>query len=401
MNHSLRLLLSGLALCGICILPAQQEETRAGQIQKAREERAKSLQPQKPTKEERWLSQVECFALGEGSCFIPVRPANLIETAGFGLAAQYRNASLLKGRLLLRASASGTVRGWYRGEFEASLPSLNEGRIFLTTLTSFSNYSSVPYYGSGPDSEKSDRTNFRIEGPAVQLRLGFRPLRRFSFGLLGGYQAINVGPGTRTQFISSELKFPNAPGIQRQTDFLESGAFAAFDTRDAPRYALRGSLLSGEYTLFSDRGLGRHTFNRFDFEAQHYIPFRVDKNVIALRARSSFTRAHLGNEVPFYLQPTLGSSRELRGYRQFRFYGDNSLSMQAEYRWQLISLMDMALFADAGKVFNKVSQWNVHNLESSVGFGARLKFRGSVFMRADVGFSHEGFQLWIRFNDAF
>jgi hypothetical protein len=36
-----------------------------------------------------------------------------------------------------------------------------------------------------------------------------------------------------------------------------------------------------------------------------------------------------------------------------------------------------------------------------VGFGLRFNVRNSTFLRTDVGFSHEGFQVWVKFSDIF
>jgi hypothetical protein len=59
----------------------------------------------------------------------------------------------------------------------------------------------------------------------------------------------------------------------------------------------------------------------------------------------------------------------------------------------------MAVFADAGKVFQRWEQWNFHNLESDVGFSVRFKGRaGGPALSLDTGFSHEGFQIWFRVN---
>ena len=63
--------------------------------------------------------------------------------------------------------------------------------------------------------------------------------------------------------------------------------------------------------------------------------------------------------------------------------------------------LDMAVFADAGKVFHSKSQWNVHDLEGAYGIGMRFNARNAVFMRIDAGFSHEGFQVWVKFNNVF
>ena len=63
--------------------------------------------------------------------------------------------------------------------------------------------------------------------------------------------------------------------------------------------------------------------------------------------------------------------------------------------------MDGAVFGDAGKVFARRGQLNFRDLEASAGFGLRFNARNATFLRMDVGFSHEGFQVWLKFNDAF
>jgi hemolysin activation/secretion protein len=101
------------------------------------------------------------------------------------------------------------------------------------------------------------------------------------------------------------------------------------------------------------------------------------------------------------MQPSLGGGDDLRGYRPYRFRGDNLMVMNAEYRWEIFSGLDMALFADAGKVFDRKSQFSLKDLESNVGFGFRFNERNRTFLRLDVGFSHEGFQVWVKFNNIF
>jgi outer membrane translocation and assembly module TamA len=121
--------------------------------------------------------------------------------------------------------------------------------------------------------------------------------------------------------------------------------------------------------------------------------------VFTVHGASSLTTAGNGQLVPFYLQPTLGGANTLRGYRFNRFYGDNSVMVNGEYRWFCSPTVDMAVFADAGKVFQRWEQWNFHHLESDVGFSVRFKGRaGTPVFSVDTGFSHEGFQLWFRVN---
>ena len=61
----------------------------------------------------------------------------------------------------------------------------------------------------------------------------------------------------------------------------------------------------------------------------------------------------------------------------------------------------MAVFGDAGKVFARKAQFNLKDLETSAGFGFRFNARNNVFLRLDVAFSHEGFQVAMKFNNLF
>ena len=54
--------------------------------------------------------------------------------------------------------------------------------------------------------------------------------------------------------------------------------------------------------------------------------------------------------MPFYLMPTLGGNDTLRGFRAYRFRGPHAMLLQGEYRFELWSGLDAALFYDAGKV---------------------------------------------------
>jgi outer membrane protein assembly factor BamA len=224
-----------------------------------------------------------------------------------------------------------------------------------------------------------------------------------SLGATAGHLWVNVGPGTDRRFISSDKLFTpsQSPGIDRQTDFLRYGAFAEFDYRDGIFGPKSGGNYFVQYSVFQDRKLSLHDFRRLEVELQQYIGIFNKTRRFALRARTVLTDAGAGASVPFYLQPSLGGSDELRGFRPFRFADNNSLLLNGEYRWEAFSGLDMALFADAGKVFPRWGSLNFAGLESSAGFGLRFNARNRTFLRMDVGFSHEGFQVWLKFNDVF
>lgn len=105
--------------------------------------------------------------------------------------------------------------------------------------------------------------------------------------------------------------------------------------------------------------------------------------------------------MPFYLQPYVGGADDLRGFKPYRFTGPNAVVYNAEYRWEVFSGLDGAIFFDAAKVMPHRGHLGMSNLETSPGFGLRFNARNRTFIRLDVGFSREGTCIWLKFNDPF
>ena len=109
-----------------------------------------------------------------------------------------------------------------------------------------------------------------------------------------------------------------------------------------------------------------------------------------------------GQTMPFYLMPTLGGNDTLRGFREYRFRGPHAILGQAEYRWEIWSGLEGALFCDAGKVANTRSDLGFKDLETDYGFGFRFNTDNAVVFRVDAGFgSRDGKHLYIVFGGTF
>ncbi len=101
----------------------------------------------------------------------------------------------------------------------------------------------------------------------------------------------------------------------------------------------------------------------------------------------------------FYMQPTLGSDVDLRGYRRYRFSDENAVALTAEYRFEVSTGFDFAVFGDTGEVFHSPGDWRAAEMKFSEGFGFRLKGpQKNLVGRLDVGFSKEGFRVWLKFG---
>jgi len=391
-------------LCGCCSANAQEVDSRAEMLLRARREKAQRLAPEKPYPAERALERLEELGLLDPNRrTVWPRIGGLPTGQGFAIGPQYYNPRLADGHLTFRTSLAGSISQAWLADVQLTTRRIAGDHVFADVLVSHSNAPRMDYYGPGPDSDRNSRTSYRLETNSASGTFGVRPFSPLTLGITAGYLTTNSGPGNRDDFSQTQEIFDpvRTPGLLDQSDFLVTGAFAQFDYKDYPS-ARNGGLVAARLTNYDDHTLDRHSFRRVDFEVQQYFSFFQDRRVIALRARSTMTfTSGAGQSVPFYLQPYLGGSDDLRGFRSYRFYDDHHIVVNAEYRWEAFAGLDMALFFDAGKVVPKRSQINFHDLEAAAGFGFRFNARNSVFMRIDVGFSHEGMRLWFKFANPF
>src|SRR4051794_18095960 len=384
---------------------AAQDDSRLAGIAAQQEQKAAQLKPDEPNKAERWFLKAKEHAwverLTSGADGLGPKFGGMAPGTGIALGARYRRGGLMGGSMSFAASATSSLKGDRKFDLELAAPKVAGGKAFAGIYAVRHDYSRMNYYGSGPESEKTGRTAFHLEDTAVDATAGVRPFRGVTLGASAGYLWNNVGPGTDTRFASTDAVYSpsQAPGIDVQSNYLRTGAFAQFDRRDNADGSRRGGNYFAQISDYRDRTFGGAGFQRLDLEAQQYLPILNQRRVFAVRAKTALTSSD--RPIPFYMQPSLGGSDDLRGYRPYRFRGDNLMVMNAEYRWEIFSGLDMAIFADAGKVFTRRSDLSFRNLESDAGFGFRFNERNRTFLRLDVAFSHEGFQVWIKFNNVF
>lgn len=406
MRRQSRFLRLGLGLL-LAVHVSSAQQTRGAEIEAEREAKSTHLEPDTPSKLEERLIYVKDAKVLEritaGIAGFRVKLGGLATGGGFALGPQYLREDLARGTMFAGVSAQASTRRWLRLETALGQPSTANGRFFWEARALHHNYGGLPFYGQGPDSEKIRRTNYRLENTTADGVVGVHVNKWLRTGFSSGYMWNNTGPGTDERYASAERVFPvsQASGIDRQTNFFRWGVFAQADYRDSKTGPRQGGNYTARYDSYNDRVLRRHGFQRLDLEAQQYLPLFNKRRVFVLRGRTVMTVHDPDQSVPFYLQSVLGGPQDLRGFRPYRFHDENMMALNAEYRWEVFSGMDMALFADAGKVTPKRGDLDFRNLESAVGFGLRFNARNATFIRIDVGFSHEGFQVWFKFNDVF
>jgi hypothetical protein len=217
-----------------------------------------------------------------------------------------------------------------------------------------------------------------------------------------GYLDASIGAGSDAHFPSSTDVFAAAemPGSSDRPVFLVIEPFVEFITIDRAINDQSGGRYRVSFAEYRDRTLDRYSFRQWQVDLRQYMAFVKDTRIIALRAWTSYANPDDGQQVPFYLQPTLGGGRTLRAYETFRFRDQSAMLLQAEYRWRVNEFVQGALFYDTGAVGPTPS--DLGRLDRSYGFGLRAGGKKGAAVRMDFAFGgREGNRILMRFGDAF
>lgn len=387
--------------------PAPQEQefaTRAEADRARREAKDAEAAPYQPNKVERAIDYAEDRAifLIDREGFYP-KLGSLSVSSGFAYGVGFRDRDLFSNQGELDLWGAASIQQYWGLEARMTFPRLTGRKLHLESWVGHRDSPEENFFGLGPDSERGNRSDYQLRSTYVGGLAGVRPVKPVFVG--GGVEYIRprVRPGDNDRFPNIEDLFPpgDLPALESRSDFLRSSAFAEVNYLDPPN-ARRGGRYRVDFSHYADRTYNVHTFNRTDVDLRQFIGFLGDRRVIGVRAFVSTSDTRDGQIMPFYFMPTLGGNDTLRGFRAQRFRGPHAILLQAEYRFEIWSALDAALFYDAGKVANSRSDLDFSNLESDYGFGFRFNTREAIILRVDAAFgSKDGKHLHIVFGGIF
>jgi outer membrane protein assembly factor BamA len=409
--------------------PTPCDDTRVGQWTCARAAKSKQLRPAKPAQtkfllrnleklnanQDRFMDDAFGIAVSTASRdastvaaetavggFRPII-GDLSQQSSVGTGIEYGRSEFWKRRIDFHVNARLSARKYQKYIFEAGLPRLFHRRFFLAVTAVQRNYPEQDFFGIGPQSKVSDRSNYALDATDISSAIGWRLTRGARLGIFAGHLSANTGRGDDPDLPSVEQVFHSrdVPGLDQQRNYRYAGTSLDFDYRDRGTDATSGGYYRFVWTYFDDAGDGKFSFRQYAAEARQYFPLLDRARVLSLRAAASLTTSNRSRQIPFFMMGTLGGSESLRGFLDGRFHDRNFLLLNAEYRWAVFTYMDAVLFADAGKVFPFAGSIGLDDLRSSYGFGARFKTPKGPLLRIEFGSSHENHRLHFVFQPAF
>jgi Omp85 superfamily domain len=394
-----------LLISFLCGSVAHAQSTRREALEAERAKKAQALTPPKPSGLEKKLLAIEndrmitrILAPYEG---LYLKFGGLTKGGGLGAGPGYRNW-FWADRAVFNTFVVGSFRNYWSATAEVLFPKLVDERLVVGGHGYLRYWPRERFYGLGSDSSKDDRTSFLREGYEVRGDATYAIVPVVKVGGLAAFRHERIGEGHAPGFPSIEEVFTpaTAPGLDEQPDYLWSGTFVDIDYRDQRKNTRSGGHFRISYDLWHDLDDLGFSYRDLRFEALHAFPIFDKKRVFIARLIAESTDSPDGNLVPFFAQPTLGGSTTLRGFDEFRFRDRNALLINAEYRWEAFSGLDMAIFGDWGDV---APTWDdIDADKSDYGIGFRFNTFRSVFLRIDLARSRqEGFRLNTSFSGAF
>jgi outer membrane protein assembly factor BamA len=394
-----------LAVCA-CASTAGAQETRADVLAEERAAKTEAadtsvaLGPGRLARTFSWAEAKLDGGSGTHEGFYP-ELGGMITGAGISVGPGYRHY-LFGDRALVDASAAASWRRYSTFQSRIEWPRLFEDRLAVGAQVKYQDFTQINFFGIGGASLKANQTDFRLNDVDV---LGFATVQANRWlsvgGRVGVLRSVNVARGTSTLYPSTGDVFEesSAPSLTRQPGFVHSDVFLDIDARDVPGYPTSGGRYRLSASAFHDQNYSQYSFRRVEADASQYIPLLHKSWVLALRGRMAMSETSAGQEVPFYLLPTLGGPTTLRGFSDYRFRDRNLLLLNAEYRWPIFRALDGALFYDAGTV--SAHALSIQHPHTDYGAGVRLHSTTRTLVRLDFARSREGSRVIFSFTAPF
>jgi outer membrane protein assembly factor BamA len=379
-------------LLGVPALCYAQSPADGQQAQPLPHEQVVALPPSESGRIERILNTLERHGLLPGVVPPPdgfsLRVGGIDSGAELALGPRWQHSRLAGGRLQVQASAAMSRRD-REVELGAALPRLASGRLRVGAAATATELAEESFYGLGNQSPESHLNVFAMGRRSLGATVTFMPSRMLSFEAGSGLLLTRLHDLAGLEVVGADFHY------------LHSRAAATLDYRDQPGNPRSG----GRYHVAVHRFAGSRdewsSFSRVDAELEHHFSASEKQGLLTLRVIASFSEPDEGHDLPFYLQPTLGGSRLLRGFASDRFRDRQHAVLQAEYGRDLSPFLNAVLFYERGMVAPRISDLKWSSMHSDYGVGLRIGTARSVAMRTDVAFSGEGTRFTVRFDRAF
>jgi hypothetical protein len=350
----------------------------------------------------------------------------LIKLAKLGLAPQIGGAgdgagfgggmawTPYKGPVTPTLAVSASINGYQDHGVALDFSGIFGEQVDVITEVRFRSSPEEDFFGIGPNSHERNRTSYHLEQTAARLHVKVPVAGALTSDASVELSNNNIFGGKDTRFPSTEDLFTGAevPGLDEGSELVTGDVALTLDLRDHPGDATSGGVIRVFAGVGEDVVGSAFNYWHYGGEAQSFVPLLGrgsrfgPRSVLAVRVRGDFHQPRSGGTVPFFKMPHIGGSSSVRGFREFRFFDDDIVVANIEYRWPIMSLKTMPLleallFLDEGQVFDRSDDFDFDSFRESYGGGLRVVFKHSIVFRIEVGRSTEATRVFTKFKAMF
>jgi hypothetical protein len=375
---------------------ASAQESRADEIAQQQADKSKKLMPNTATGAEKTLEWLEGHFTDPNTLYLTF--GGLYPSGGFAPGLALRHAF---GHARFNIGGAYSLRSYKLLHASLNFPELAGNKLEVETRARWTDATQVPFYGLGNETDKDDRVNYGLRALEAGASAAFKPVPWYRIGGGIALRRMEDREGVGKHPSIETFASPGPPsGLFTETRYTEATAFTGIDWRESSGYTRRGGLYSVAVHDFRDAD-DDFSFRRLDAEIQQFLPILKEHWVLGFRGLVQTTDVDDSQVVPYYLLPSLGGARRLRGYGDFRFQDRHLMVVSAEYRWLPSRVIDMALFVDAGKVTRERRDLDFDGLKTTWGIGMRIHGPTFTPLRLDVARGKEGIRVHLTGGAAF
>ena len=277
-------------------------------------------------------------------------------------------------------------------------PALFDPRYLFQGFVLYENDRTARFYGIGADSQEQNETNYTLRQVGGELIFGRRLRPELNLSLTERLRSVSIRRGVVESLPYLKDVFTDIPG--------EHGAFVwahrlalTYDSRDSLATPRRGRF-GQAFIEVADEALGSEaSFVRYGLEGRLLWPHFGERLVTAVRGMVERVD---GSNLPFFELSDLGGDETLRGFGENRFLDEGRVLINAEERIKLFHItygdvrtdVELAVFAEAGRVFKNFNDLGSGKIQAVVGGGIRFLAASQIVAKIDVGVGSEGMAIF-------
>jgi outer membrane protein assembly factor BamA len=368
-------------------------------------------------------------AIGIGSKYTSAVFRGMRQGAGFAGGVELSTADAIQG-IEFRATAQVTTKLYRTFEGEAYVPRIGDDRTHADIWFNYTRRTRDNFFGIGPRVSRVNETNYSLEERSFNAGLfrDFTPKTQAGvYVRLSNASAFrgedDNDPPVDLLFSGNPATVPASrflPGLDTHAEIFSAGAYSVYDGRDNSRGLTRGAYLYGR--IASNDGRRHGSFSDYgwfetELDGRGYVPLGSNKTSAALRAYAWLKNPRGGSQIPFYDMAFLGGRSYVRGFDEYRYFGNNLLMFSTELRQTVWSKtetkgVDVFAFGDAGQVWGdnrsrvdptvlRNDKFDSSNWRASVGAGAQYRAGSLLILRAEIAHSSEANKFYFSIGRGF